>query len=265
MTPPANSKFSGASLLLGPKLRGLLRPKLRIWDTSRFEALSRVPLLSAKRHRWNDLKRSRFIYSAAAQPGETLTLHRHRIPLLNTSSHRRQFSAMASATNFFEFKALDATDKEVPLSEFKGKVVLVVNTASKCGFTYQYKNLESVYQEIKKEYPNDFTVIGFPCNQFGGQEPGTNEEIQNFCSLDQKVTFPVFGKINVNGDDAHPLYKWLKHEKPGLLGLERVKWNFEKFLIGRDGKVVDRWASTTEPEKFQSKIIEEIKKPAPAS
>lgn len=158
-----------------------------------------------------------------------------------------------------------ATDKEVPLSEFKGKVVLVVNTASKCGFTYQYKNLESVYQEIKKEYPNDFTVIGFPCNQFGGQEPGSNEEIQNFCSLDQKVTFPVLGKINVNGDDAHPLYKWLKHEKPGLLGLERVKWNFEKFLIGRDGKVVDRWASTTEPEKFQSKIIEEIKKPAPAS
>ncbi|RFU73363.1 glutathione peroxidase [Trichoderma arundinaceum] len=156
-----------------------------------------------------------------------------------------------------------AVDTEVPLSAFKGKVVLVVNTASKCGFTYQYKNLESVYQEIKKEHPDDFVVIGFPCNQFGGQEPGSNEEIQNFCSLDQKVTFPVMGKIDVNGDNAHPLYKWLKKEKPGLLGLERVKWNFEKFLIGRDGKIVDRWASTTEPEKFQSKILEEIKKPAP--
>lgn len=115
MTPPANSKFSGASLVLGPKLRGLLRPKLRSWDTSRFEALSRVPLLSAKRHRWNDLKRSRFIYSAAAQPGETLTLHRHRIPRLNTSSHCRQFSAMASATNFFEFKALDGKLRSQPL------------------------------------------------------------------------------------------------------------------------------------------------------
>ncbi|UKZ72881.1 hypothetical protein TrVFT333_000518 [Trichoderma virens FT-333] len=153
---------------------------------------------------------------------------------------------MSSATNFFDFTVLDAADTEVPLSNYKGKVVLVVNTASKCGFTYQYKNLESVYQAIKKEYPDDFTVIGFPCNQFGGQEPGSNEEIQNFCSLDQKTTFP-----------------WLKHEKPGLLGLERIKWNFEKFLIGRDGKVIDRWASTTEPEKFQSKIIEAIKAPAP--
>lgn len=107
--PPlaANSKFSGASLVLGPKLRGLLGPKLRSWDTSRFEALSRVPLLVAKRHQWDDLKRNRFIYSAAAQPGETLTLHRHRLHRPNESSHRRQFSAMASATNFFEFKALD--------------------------------------------------------------------------------------------------------------------------------------------------------------
>lgn len=179
--------------------------------------------------------------------------------------HLRQHVHSHLETSANERVIFAATDNEVPLSNYKGKVVLVVNTASKCGFTYQYKNLESVYQEIKKEYPDDFTIIGFPCNQFGGQEPGSNEEIQNFCSLDQKVTFPVFGKINVNGDDAHPLYKWLKHEKPGLLGLERVKWNFEKFLIGRDGKVVDRWASTTEPEKFQGRILEEIKKPAPAS
>ncbi|KAH6611306.1 hypothetical protein Trco_001326 [Trichoderma cornu-damae] len=169
---------------------------------------------------------------------------------------------MSSAANFFDFTVLDSVDNEIPLSTYKGKVVLVVNTASKCGFTYQYKNLESVYQGITKEYPEDFIVIGFPCNQFGSQEPGSNAEIQNFCSLDQKVTFPVMGKINVNGDKAHPLYKWLKKEKPGLLGLERVKWNFEKFLIGRDGKIIDRWASTTEPEKFQNKILEEIKKTA---
>ncbi|KAH0498082.1 hypothetical protein TgHK011_005358 [Trichoderma gracile] len=173
------------------------------------------------------------------------------------------YSTMSSATSFFDFKVPDGTDNEVDLSKYKGKVVLVVNTASKCGFTYQYKNLESVYQAIKKEYPDDFVVLGFPCNQFGSQEPGSNEEIQNFCSLDQKVTFPVMGKINVNGDDAHPLYKWLKKEKPGLLGLERIKWNFEKFLIGRDGKVLGRWASTTEPEKIQDKIIEAIKQPAP--
>ncbi|KAL7925581.1 glutathione peroxidase [Trichoderma austrokoningii] len=172
---------------------------------------------------------------------------------------------MASATNFYEFKVNDATNNEIPLSNFKGKVVLVVNTASKCGLTYQYKGLESIYQDIKKDYADDFIIIGFPCNQFAGQEPGTNEEIQNFCSLDQKVTFPVFAKINVNGNDAHPLYSWMKRSKPGLLGLERVKWNFEKFLISRNGKVVERWASTTEPEKIQPRIIEELKKPAPAS
>ncbi|KAL7790923.1 thioredoxin-like protein [Trichoderma ceciliae] len=258
MPHSANSKFAFASRALS---RALLGPKPGSCDTGSFEGICRVPLV-VKRHQWTDL-RSRFIYSGSTQPGQTLTLHQHRIRLHSTSTSNRHFSTMSSATNFFDFKVLDSVDTEVPLSTFKGKVVLVVNTASKCGFTYQYKNLESVYQDIKKEYPDDFTVIGFPCNQFGGQEPGSNEDIQNFCSLDQKVTFPVMGKIDVNGDGAHPLYKWLKKEKPGLLGLERVKWNFEKFLIGRDGKIVDRWASTTEPEKFQSKIIEEIKKPAP--
>ncbi|KAL6878964.1 thioredoxin-like protein [Trichoderma novae-zelandiae] len=232
----------------------------------RLGAPCRAPLLAAKRHRWAD-STAAFISSASAAS----TLHRHhhctgsshRQHALASSTPNRLFSTMSSATNFFDFKVLDAADNEVPLSKYKGKVVLVVNTASKCGFTYQYKNLENVYQNIKKEYPDDFVVLGFPCNQFGGQEPGSNEEIQNFCSLDQKVTFPVLGKINVNGDDAHPLYQWLKKEKPGLLGLERVKWNFEKFLIGRDGKVIGRWASTTDPEKIQDKIVEAIKQPAP--
>ncbi|TFB04533.1 Glutathione peroxidase [Trichoderma ghanense] len=261
---------------------------------------SRAPL-AAKRHRWTDSKVA-FISSGSGSASAFSTLHRHRTtsshrhhqqavaPLIPTT-RLRLFSTMSSATSFFDFKVPDGkplpllssriaeacdrlatpravcakypADNEVPLSNYKGKVVLVVNTASKCGFTYQYKNLESVYQAIKKEYPDDFVVLGFPCNQFGSQEPGSNEEIQNFCTLDQKVTFPVLGKINVNGDDAHPLYKWLKKEKPGLLGLERVKWNFEKFLIGRDGKVIGRWASTTEPEKIQDKIIEAIKQPAP--
>ena len=163
-------------------------------------------------------------------------------------------------SDFYQLSATTLQGQPVDFSCYRGKVVLIVNTASKCGFTPQYAGLEELYRKHKDA---GFTVIGFPCNQFGGQEPGSNEEIQNFCSLDQKVTFPVMGKVNVNGDDAHPLYKWLKHEKPGLLGLERVKWNFEKFLIGRDGKVIGRWASTTEPEKIQDKIIEAIKQPAP--
>jgi peroxiredoxin len=152
----------------------------------------------------------------------------------------------------------------VPMSEYKGKVVLIVNTASKCGFTPQYEGLEKLYKNVKAQYPEDFTVIGFPCNQFGGQEPGTDDDIQSFCQINYGVTFPIMHKTEVNGDNAEPLFDWMKKEKPGLMGLKRVKWNFEKFLISREGKVVERWASTAKPEGLESAILAELKKEAPA-
>lgn len=147
----------------------------------------------------------------------------------------------------------------VPLSDYKGKVVLVVNTASKCGFTPQYEGLEKLYKSLKEQYPEDFTIIGFPCNQFGGQEPGSDEEIQSFCQVNYGVSFPIMGKLQVNGDAADPLYEWMKKEKPGLLGLKRIKWNFEKFLIGRDGKVVQRWGSITKPQDLETAIVAALK------
>ena len=156
------------------------------------------------------------------------------------------------------------TGTQFDLSSLQGKVVLVVNTASKCGFTPQYESLESLYQDVKKSHPagNDFTILGFPCNQFGGQEPGSNDEIQQFCTAKYGVTFPVLGKVDVNGNNADPLWEWLKKEKSGLLGMQRVKWNFEKFLVGRDGGVKGRWASTTKPESLMEKIEEELGKAA---
>ncbi|KAK4110653.1 glutathione peroxidase [Canariomyces notabilis] len=167
---------------------------------------------------------------------------------------------MASATSFYDFKPLDKTGKEVPLSTYKNKVVLVVNTASKCGFTPQYEGLEKLYKSVREKHPDDFVILGFPCNQFGGQEPGTDEEIQQFCQVNYGVTFPIMQKVNVNGDGAAPLFQWLKTEKPGLLGLKMIKWNFEKFLIGKDGKVKGRWASTTKPESLEKTILEELEK-----
>lgn len=152
-----------------------------------------------------------------------------------------------------------------PLSDYTGKVVLIVNTASKCGFTPQYEGLEKLYKTLKTQYPEDFVILGFPCNQFGGQEPGTDSEIQEFCLVNYGVSFPIMGKVDVNGDGAAPLFEWLKKEKPGLMGLKRVKWNFEKFLIGRDGKVVERWASIKKPEDLESVIVAELKKTAPKS
>lgn len=135
-----------------------------------------------------------------------------------------------------------------------------MNTASKCGFTPQFQGLETLYKSVKDKHPNDFTVLGFPCNQFGNQDPGSDDEIQSFCQVNYGVSFPVLGKLDVNGDKAAPLFEWLKEEKPGLMGLRRVKWNFEKFLISADGKVVGRWASTTKPEALEETIIQEIKK-----
>lgn len=165
---------------------------------------------------------------------------------------------MASATTFYDFKPLDKRGQELSLGDYKGKVVLVVNTASKCGFTPQFAGLEQLWTEIKEKNPDDFVILGFPCNQFGGQDPGTDEDIQSFCQINYGVTFPIMKKIEVNGDNADPLYKWLTTEKPGLLGLKRIKWNFEKFLVGRDGKIKGRWASTTKPESLKQPILDAL-------
>ncbi len=142
-----------------------------------------------------------------------------------------------------DFTATTLAGEERHLAEYAGQVVLVVNTASACGFTPQYEGLEALYQELRGE---GFVVLGFPCNQFGRQESGTEAEIEEFCKVNYGVTFPMFAKVDVNGDDAHPLFTWLKGEKGGLLG-DRIKWNFTKFLVGRDGRVIERYAPNTEP------------------
>jgi glutathione peroxidase len=154
-------------------------------------------------------------------------------------------------TTLYDFAARDIAGTDVPLDRFRGQVVLVVNTASKCGFTKQYAGLQRLYEGLSAQ---GFTVLGFPCNQFGGQEPGGAEEIANFCKLTYDVRFPIFAKIEVNGANAHPLYRWLKGETKGLLGSEAIKWNFTKFLIDREGQVVARFAPTTEPAAIKQKI-----------
>ena len=151
----------------------------------------------------------------------------------------------------YDFSARDIDGDEHSLSEFKGKAMLVVNTASKCGFTPQYTGLEKLYKDYGDK---GLVVLGFPCDQFGHQEPGDADEIKNFCSLNYDVSFPLFEKIEVNGAKAHPLWKWLKHEKPGLLGMEAIKWNFTKFLIDRKGNVVKRYAPTDTPEKIEKDL-----------
>lgn len=147
-----------------------------------------------------------------------------------------------------------------PLSQHKGKVILVVNTASNCGFTPQFTALEALYKRITSAHPGSFVILGFPCNQFNSQDPGSNEEIQTFCKKNYGVSFPILGKTNVNGDKAEPVWEWMKNEKPGVLGIRRIKWNFEKFLIGRDGAAKERWSSTSKPESLEAAIVQEIKK-----
>jgi len=151
------------------------------------------------------------------------------------------------ASSIYDFSARDIDGNERSLAEYRGKALLVVNVASKCGFTPQYKGLEALQKEF---HDKGFEVLGFPCDQFGHQEPGDEAEIRNFCSLTYDVSFPMFSKIDVNGDNAHPLYRWLKKEQKGLLGTEGIKWNFTKFLVGRDGQVVERYAPTDTPEKI---------------
>lgn len=148
----------------------------------------------------------------------------------------------------YDYSAKTLDGQEVSLADYRGQVLLIVNTASKCGFTPQYEGLEALYKAHKDR---GFTVLAFPCNQFGAQEPGNAEEIANFCSLTYDVTFPVMSKIDVNGADAHPLYRYLKKEQKGLLGTEAIKWNFTKFLIGKDGEVVERFAPTVKPEDLK--------------
>ena len=154
-------------------------------------------------------------------------------------------------TGIYDFSVDDIHGQKVKLDVYKGKVLLVVNTASKCGFTPQYKGLEALYEKL---HGKGLEVLGFPCNQFGAQEPGSEEEIESFCEVNYGVTFPLFAKIDVNGDDAAPLYKHLKKTKPGLLGSEAIKWNFTKFLVDRNGKVVERYAPNTEPESIAGDI-----------
>lgn len=153
--------------------------------------------------------------------------------------------------SIYEYTAKDLKGNEVPLSEYRDYVVLIVNTASKCGFTPQYEELEQLYQEYGNQ---KFVILGFPCNQFGNQEPGSEEDINEFCQVNYGVTFPMFAKVDVNGDDAHPLFDYLKENAKGLLGSKAVKWNFTKFLVNRNGEVVDRIASATSPLKMKSDI-----------
>jgi glutathione peroxidase len=154
-------------------------------------------------------------------------------------------------TAIYDFTVRDIAGREVPLSDYRGKALLIVNTASKCGFTPQYEGLEALYRELG---PRGLVVLGFPCNQFGAQEPGDAAEIANFCKLTYDVTFPMFAKIEVNGTQANPLYVWLKGEAPGVAGIEAIKWNFTKFLVDRNGRAVERYAPATKPEAIREAI-----------
>jgi len=156
--------------------------------------------------------------------------------------------AMAS---IYDFSAKTIDGKQQKLDAYRGKTLLVVNVASKCGFTPQYEGLEALYRKFSGQ---GLVVLGFPCDQFGHQEPGDEAEIKNFCSLNYDVSFPMFAKIDVNGSDTHPLYKYLKHEAKGLLGSEAIKWNFTKFLVDKDGEVVKRYAPTDTPQGIEKEV-----------
>lgn len=153
--------------------------------------------------------------------------------------------------SLYDFEAQQIGGALVPLAQFRGKPLLIVNTASACGFTPQFAGLE----ELHKRYgPRGLVVLGFPCNQFGHQDPGSNEEIASFCQVNYGVTFPMMQKVDVNGADAHPLWRWLKEQKSGLLGIDAIKWNFSKFLVGRDGEVIARYAPAATPASLAADI-----------
>ncbi|WP_255987924.1 glutathione peroxidase [Chitinolyticbacter albus] len=154
-------------------------------------------------------------------------------------------------TTVYDFTANDIFGDEVALSSYRGQTLLIVNVASQCGFTPQYEGLEALYRQYKER---GFAVLGFPCNQFGSQEPGNAEEIRSFCTTHYEVTFPLFSKVDVNGSGAHPLYQHLKQTEPGILGTEAIKWNFTKFLVDRAGHVVGRYAPTTKPAELAGEV-----------
>jgi glutathione peroxidase len=156
-----------------------------------------------------------------------------------------------TASSVYDFEALSITGERAQLSSQRGKVLLIVNTASACGFTPQFAGLEKLWEEYRDR---GLVIVGFPSNEFGGQDPGSNEEIASFCQLNYGVSFPMMAKVKVNGADAHPLWQWLKAQAPGLLGTEGVKWNFTKFLVGRDGKVLKRYAPNDAPESLRKDI-----------
>ena len=154
-------------------------------------------------------------------------------------------------SSVYDFSAATIDGRQRRLADYKGQVLLVVNVASECGFTPQYAGLEALYREHRDR---GFAVLGFPCNQFGAQEPGDEAQIKQFCETRFRVSFPMFAKIDVNGTDAHPLYAFLKSAEPGLLGTEAIKWNFTKFLVGRDGRVLKRYAPATKPEAIDADV-----------
>jgi glutathione peroxidase len=153
--------------------------------------------------------------------------------------------------SIYDFSVVTIHNEKTTLAPYKGKVMLIVNTASECGFTPQFEGLEKLYQKYRSK---GFVVLGFPCNQFGGQEPLNEAGIENFCRINYGVTFPMFAKIDVNGNNAHPLYQYLKQQATGILGSEAIKWNFTKFLVSKDGKVIKRYAPSTSPESIASDI-----------
>jgi glutathione peroxidase len=151
----------------------------------------------------------------------------------------------------YSYSAKTIKGEEVSLEQYKGKVLLIVNTASKCGFTPQYKGLQALYEKYKDQ---GVVVLGFPCNQFGGQEPGSEQEIESFCELNYGVTFPMFAKVDVNGENAHPLFVYLSEQAPGVFGSKLIKWNFTKFLVNREGEVIERFAPKTSPADIEKEI-----------
>jgi len=163
------------------------------------------------------------------------------------------WSTLMSAPSLYDFEVIDIHGKKTTLAPYKGKVILIVNTASRCGYTPQFEGLEKLYKSHKAK---GFAVLGFPCNQFGSQEPLNEPQIENFCRIDYGVTFPMFAKIDVNGASSHPLYRHLKSSAPGILGSEIIKWNFTKFLIDRNGNVIRRYAPSTTPEAIENDIKE---------
>ena len=153
--------------------------------------------------------------------------------------------------DIYNIKVKDSDQNDVSLSTFSGKTILIVNVASKCGLTPQYDGLQELYDRYKDR---NFVILGFPCNQFGGQEPGTDAEINDFCDINYSVTFPIFSKIEVNGPNAHPLFKLLKRDKPGIFRTQSIKWNFTKFLINSNGKIVERFSPRVEPKYIKEQI-----------